>query len=471
MSAPLIWIGLPVVIGGFLFMLRGYRLAMELIGTLMAAMVSISAWLLPVGDIITLGNRVFKISERFSILGRDFILLNTDRAWLILIYFFLTLWIIGSIFSRARNGFPAFGFIFSALLVAALAVEPFLYAALLIEIAVLLSVPFLSPPEQRPGKGIYRFLAFQSLGMPFILLAGWFLAGLEASPGESELVFRAGVLIGFGLAFLLSVVPFHSWIPTLVEETEPYLTTFILFMLPAFVAVFGLGFLDRFVWLRDSEAVYTGLRLVGTLMVLIGGAWAAAEKDLGRMLGYATIIETGSSLLAVGIGGREGIFLFFWIMFVRIFSMMPWAAAVSRYKNNRPGPLKLENLAGSGHRMPITAGVLVIGSFSLAGLPLLAGFSARFALWRELSGVAPLISLIALVGNTCLVIAALRLLFTLFIANPPHSEEYEDRQPIAAFQWLMVGILGLILAVIGFFPQIYLPAIEKLLFVFERLGA
>lgn len=470
MSGPLLWIGLPAVIGVVLFMLRGYRLGTGLIGGLLAAMLSISAWLLPVNEVITMGSRVFKINERFSILGRDFILLNTDRAWLILIYFFLTLWIIGSLISRAHSGFPAFGYILTALLVAALAVEPFLYAALLIEIAVLLAVPFLSPPGQPSGNGIYRFLAFQSLGMPFILLAGWFLAGLEASPGESELVLRAGVLIGFGLAFLLSVVPFHSWIPTLVEETEPYLAAFLLFMLPAFIAVFGLGFLDRFVWLRDSESVYTGLRLVGALMVLVGGGWAAAEKHLGRMLGYAAIIETGVSLLAVGIGTHEGILLFFWLMVVRILAMMPWAAALSRLHADHPGPLRLDTLAGAGHRAPITAGVLITSGLSLAGLPLLAGFSTRFALWRELSGIAPLLTLAALVGNTGLVIASLRILFTLFINEPSQPDRDEHDQAIGAFQWFLVASLGITLAIIGFFPQIYLPAIEKLLFVFERLG-
>jgi formate hydrogenlyase subunit 3/multisubunit Na+/H+ antiporter MnhD subunit len=472
MSAPLVWIGLPLLVGGILFLLRGYHLATSLIGGLLSALLSISAWLLPIGEVITLGTRVFKISERFSILGRDFILMNTDRAWLLLIYFFLSLWVFGSLFARAHNGFVPFGFIFSSLLVAALAVEPFLYAALLIEIAVLLAVPFLSPPEQQPGSGIYRFLAFQSLGMPFILLAGWFLAGLEASPGESELVLRAGALIGFGLAFLLSVVPFHSWIPTLIEESEPYITAFILFILPAFVAVFGLGFLDRFVWLRDSESVYTGLRLVGGLMILVGGGWAAMERHLGRMLGYGMIIEIGISLLAVGIGGREGVLLFFWLMFARVFSMMPWAAAISYLWEANHGDLDLDSLRGIGHRFPFASGILMIGGLSLAGIPLLAGFSARFAFWRAISGAAPLLSLLALAGNAGLVIASLRVLFSLFISFPDQVlEDASERSGNAAFSWLFVSLLAIFLAVVGFFPQIYLPSLERLLFIFERLGA
>ncbi|MBN2043878.1 MAG: hypothetical protein JW757_02560 [Anaerolineales bacterium] len=470
MSAPLIWIGLPAFIGGILFLTRGYRLTTGIFGGILSALLAVSAWLLPIDEVVPLGSRAFEIGDRFSILGRDFLLLNTDRAWLLLIYLFLTMWIIGSLFARPHSGFVSFGFVFTALLVAALAVEPFLYAALLIEIAVLLAVPFLLPPGSQPGRGIYRFLAFQTLGMPFILLAGWFLAGLEASPGDSALVLRAGGLIGFGLAFLLAVVPFHSWIPTLIEECEPYLVSFILFMLPAFVAVFGLGFLDRFVWLRESEGVYAGLRIVGMLMILVGGAWVAVERHLGRMLGYAAIIEIGAGLMAVGIGSSEGVLLFFWMLFVRIFSAMPWAASVSWLQEESGIGLELPNLVGFGHRYPIAAGILVSGGFSLAGLPLLAGFGAKFAFWQAISSDSPVLSLAALAGNTGLVIASLRALNTLFISFPVQQGDDQGVHN-GAFYWLMVGLFGFLLFVIGLFPQVYITFIERLLFVFERLGA
>ncbi len=481
MTAPLIWIGLPVVVGGVLFLVRVYQRTVNYLGIFVSIWLSIAAWLLPIGEVVTVGNRAFRIQEQFLILGRSFTILNSDRPILVLIYFFLALWCFGALVARPRVGFVSFGFIFTALLVAALAVEPFLYAALLFEIGVLLAVPFLSPSNRRPGSGIFRFLTFQTLGMPFILLAGWFLAGLEASPGESDLVLRAGVLIGTGLAFLLSVVPFHSWIPTLAEESEPYLVAFILFMLPAVVSIFGLGFLDRFVWMRDSQAVYFSLRLVGVLMVLVGGGWMAVEKHLGRMLGYAAIAETGMALLAISIGTREGYLLFFWLMFVRVFSYMPWAAAISRLSYDHNRELQLGKLWGKGNQTPLTASMAVIGVISLLGMPLLAGYSARFALWRELSSAAPLAAMLSLAGNIGLLIGGLRILDALFI---PFPEKVEPASPlrddpaaapqrtitdrlfvlILYFGWLAV------MTAVGFFSQLYLPWIDNLLVIFERLG-
>ena len=94
-----------------------------------------------------------------------------------------------------------------ALLVAALAVEPFLFSALLIEMAVLVSVPLLSPPGHPVGKGVLRYLIFQTLAMPFILFAGWVFGGVEINPADTQLLVQSVVLMGFGFAFWLAVFP------------------------------------------------------------------------------------------------------------------------------------------------------------------------------------------------------------------------------------------------------------------------
>jgi formate hydrogenlyase subunit 3/multisubunit Na+/H+ antiporter MnhD subunit len=130
------------------------------------------------------------------------------------------------------------GLAITALLVGALAVEPFLYAALFIETAVLISVPLLSAPGRKPGKGLIRFLIFQTLGMPFILFSSWLLAGIEANPGDLGLVQQAAILIGLGFSFLLAVFPFYSWIPLLTEESTPYTVGFILWMFPTVTIFF-----------------------------------------------------------------------------------------------------------------------------------------------------------------------------------------------------------------------------------------
>ncbi len=481
MNAPMLWVGFPLALAGLLFLLRGLRFTVFISGFLLSSWLWIAAWLLPIGEVVTFGNRSLRIGESFSILGRELIILNSDRGLLVLVYFALMVWIIGSWFSQPGTGFIPFSFALSALLIAALTVEPFLYAALLIEISVLIAVPLLSPPEQPAGRGVFRFLAFQTMGMPFILLAGWFLTGLEASPGQSGLVLRAGLLIGIGLAFLLAVVPFHSWVPQLAGESHPYVFTFLLFLFPAMVSIFGLGFLDRFVWLRESENVYFGIRAVGVLMLLVGGAWSAVEKHLGRTLGHIAIAEIGIGLLAIGIRSPDGILLFFWLMVVRLVVYVPLAVGISMIWEKSEGELRLDHLSGVGHQMPLIAGLMIVAQFSIAGAPLLVGFAARLALWRVLANVSPLAAAVGLLGNLGLLVGATRTLSALFVPNrdvdvlqldssgviPDKEGELTSERLL---EWLVYLALMVGINIFSLFPQIYLPWIDNLLLMFERIS-
>jgi formate hydrogenlyase subunit 3/multisubunit Na+/H+ antiporter MnhD subunit len=197
--------------------------------------------------------------------------------------------------------FVPVGLVLVAVWMAVLAVEPFLYAALLLELAVLLSIPLLSLPGAPPGRGAIRYLIFQTFGMPFILLTGWLLVGVESSPGDLELVVRASTLLGFGFLFLLGIFPFHSWLPMLSEEAHPYPTTFIFFFMPLMVSLFGLNFLDQYAWLRQSANLHEILRAAGIMMMLVGGVWAALQRHMGRILGFAIMLGTGTTLIAISI--------------------------------------------------------------------------------------------------------------------------------------------------------------------------
>jgi formate hydrogenlyase subunit 3/multisubunit Na+/H+ antiporter MnhD subunit len=464
MSAPLIWIFLPFGLAIVLWPLRSERLMAALAGGL-AFLLALAAWLLPLDTAMSLGSLSIKIASSFDILGRRLTLAPADTPLLALIYAAACFWFAASASLQAARKLAPYGLGATALLVAALAVEPFLYAALLIEMAVLLSVPLLSAADRPPGRGLFRFLIFQTLAMPFILFSGWLLAGIEANPGDLALVAQAAILLGLGFTFLLAIVPFHTWIPLLAEEAPPYVAAFILWMFPTIALLFGLHFLDRYTWLRTAPQLPGLLAAAGALMLVGGGALAAFQRHLGRLLGFAVIAESGFSLLALSLGGAFSLELFFLLLAPRLLSLGVWAYSLA-VLNEEAASLRFTDVKGLGRKLPFAASACALASLSLAGLPLLACFPVRQALWEGLARQSPGPAMLVLLGSLGLVTGAVRSLAVLSMAAEGTTWKSGESWPQRIF--LALGALALL--ILGLFPQWAAPLLERLPSVFEHLG-
>jgi formate hydrogenlyase subunit 3/multisubunit Na+/H+ antiporter MnhD subunit len=468
MSAPLVWIVLPGLLAGVLILLQRREALVSFLGTIVTLGLAALAWWLPEQERFFIGPWTLEFTDTLSILGRRFLLEASDRPALVVLYLTAGLWFGAASVARSGRIFVPLGLGAVVLLTAAIAVEPFLYAALLIEMAVLVSIPFLVIPGKRVGRGLLRYLTFQTLGMPFILFTGWLLTGAEAGPVDAGPVLQASVLIVFGFAFLLAVFPFYTWIPMLAEEAHPYAAAFIFFLLPGALSLFGLNFLDRFAWLRTSPNTYFLLRSMGILMVVTAGVWAAFQQRLDRMLAYALILEIGLSFIAVGLaeGERAGAFLgiFFAALLPRGLSLGVWALALAIIDQKLPNP-GFQEVRGIARRMPLVAGALLMAHFSLAGLPLLAGFHVRLALLEGLAQVSLADAVWVLLGLVALLIGGLRTLAVLVMGEVESAWEVTESWTQRVF--LTIGMAGLL--TIGLFPQWFLPLFANLPQAFEQL--
>jgi NADH-quinone oxidoreductase subunit N len=466
MTAPLIWLGIPFAAAGiFLFFVRTERGAALGGGTLALAL-SLLAAIVPVDRAISVLGTSFRIDSSIALLGRRFALLPSDHLMLIMVYGLVAVWFYGSIASGIAQRTVALGFAITALLVASLAVEPFLYAALLIEMAVLIAVPLLSPPGQPPGRGVLRFLIFETLAMPFILLAGFLLSGVEASPGDLQLVLHAAALLGVGFAFLLAMFPFYAWIPSLCEEAHPYAVGFVLLLFPTMGLLFGLSFLDRYTFLRDSPSLPLILALAGLAMVLTGGLWAAFERHIGRLMGYAMIVEIGLSIIAISLPvGSAGLGILFLMIVPRAIALLVWALSLTSIRHHAPS-LRFSDLQGLARRLPVSSLGVATASLALAGAVLLAAFPARLALLEQTAAVSLNTALWMAVGLAGLFVGSLRALAVFVMAPPgsPWASLETGRQRIA------IGAGVATLFVLGIFPQWAAPLLNRLPSVFEHLG-
>lgn len=463
MSAPFLWILLPILFSGILWIPRNQRVVV-LLGCTLVFFLTLAAWLLPIEAALQIGAFSLKLGSSIDFLGRYLILTSSDRPFLALVYGSLFLWFIALAALNLSRRLIPLGLVITSLLVASLAVEPYLYAVLFIQMAVLLAIPLLAPIGTRPGRGLMRFLIFQTLALPFFLFSGWLLTGIEANAGNLVLILQAGVLLGLGFLFLLAIFPFYSWIPLLAEEASPLTVGFILWLFPTTGMFFGLGLIDQYTWLRNLTNLPTILTGAGVLMVASGGLLAAFQRHLGRIMGYAVIVETGYSLLAIGLGEKTGLSLFYFLLVPRCLSLITWSLALAILKENTPS-LTLNEVQGHGRTYPFAAAGVVLANLSFASLPLLAGFPGHQALWEGLSHQSLGLTLWILLGNLGLFAGAIRTLIAFSRAEEGTLWKASENW----FQRILMSLSWAALTILGLFPQWAQLLWTKLPAMFEHL--
>ncbi|MCJ7623786.1 MAG: hypothetical protein MUO76_09805 [Anaerolineaceae bacterium] len=462
MTSPMIWIGAPIIFSIILWFLRPRRALVMILSTAFCLLLAFLAWIVPIGATIKLGQFTVEVLPRMAILGRRFVLGDGDRFLLILFYVFGAIWFFGSGVIKVDSFFIPIGLGMISLAVAALSVEPFLYAALLVEVVVLLSVPMLAPIGKPIGQGVLRYLIFQTIAMTFILLAGWAAGGVEANPTDEKLLLQTVVLLGLGFAFWLAIFPFYTWIPLLASEVKPYLAGFILSLLPMIALLLFLDFLNAFAWLRDFNLIPRVLSITGALMVVMGGGLAAFQNNLARVFAYTVILELGFSLLALSLGSQVGLKIFVSFFLPRIITLALWALALTEFGGGER--MVFAHVRGYLRRKPIAGTSILVAGFSLSGLPLLAGYPLRQILLENLGQHSTGLVAWVLLGSLGLLIGSFRMLSVLIAASKePWALTEEWPQAVL----LSAGILMTV--ILGIFPSWILPMMQNLLNAFERL--
>lgn len=470
MNAPQIWIVLPGLISILLIVFQRWRRIGAFIGAILTVALATFAWIAPIGEKFKLLFWTIEISDTLYVLGRRFILTSNDRPILIIIYLATAFWIVGSAFFRSERLFTPLSLDVSVLLVAALAIEPFLYAAVILEVVVLVCVPLLITSESKGNRGVVRLLTFQTLAMPFILFTGWLLAGVEVNLDDSSLVPQAAILMAIGFGLLFSIFPFHSWIPLLAEEAHPIPASFVFFILPLVIGLFGINFAERFSWLYTTSWLYVYLRLSGVLMVILGSMWSIFQKNLGRLMGFAVITEIGLSLLTLSLGlgeiqNRPLMGMYFTLLLPRGISYGLWAISLAILHNDRKS-LDYQNILGTGYQFPIAVAGLTIAVLSLIGFPLTAGFSGNTNLWQYLIQQFPLAAKISLLGSVGLLIGYFRGLSAMLQS----TEETVWRAHEKAGERVLVILASISLIILGIFPQVYMTKLLNMGLTFLNLA-
>ncbi len=455
MTAPLLWIGLPVISGTAFLAMSRWRTVATALALLFSLGLAALSWWLPVGEAVTVGNHSLLVEEQFTVAGTILMITNAERLVLAVLYGVLALILVGGLAADVEGDFVPLGFFLVACATAALAIKPVFLGAIFIEVGALISVFALTPTRRSTPKGVLRFLTYQTIGVAFLLLSSGALENEEFSANPATFL-----AFGVGMACVMAVFPLHTWIPMLMEETPPYRAVAVLLLHGGVVAVFLYGVLDRIAVLGAPLTMEGAFRAVGTLLVVSGGAWAAFQRHLGRILGFAIIIAIGLGLESLGLPAA-GLQAGLWVPMLVAFIV--WGLALAEM-DKRAKSLRFGDTQGLARAFPITAAACLAANFSLAGMPLLAGFPLWMAFWKKMVVLSPSLALWNYLGSMGLMAGGLRTFAVLVMG--PKDLDFQGKEGVF-LRWLLLAGLGF-LFLSGLFPDKWS---NLLLVMAERLGS
>lgn len=467
LSTPFVWVVLPLVIGVISVIFINQRIFGIILTSLTAIGLALLAAFFPDSLTLTIGPFSLTFVERLGILGRQITLVDEMLPFISLIYAMTGLWALSSGTPGIPKTFRPTSMVITALLTAALGVQPFLYAALLIETAVLVAVPMLSPSGNETHNGILRYISLQTLALPLILLAGWLLTGVETLPPDSPLIGQATMVLGLGFALWLGVFPFHSWLPMVSQRSHPAVVTFLSFIMPTAILVFGLNFLNRYAFLRTSQSLYATLQTIGALMIVLGGVWTAVQNNLKRAFGFSVLTETGFSLLAVGLSSQGGLTWMLMLFPVRALCFWLWGFILTLIENHAKS-MDFKSIQGFARNYPMLAFGLLIAQLSIAGLPLLAAFPIKISMLSAAFGARTSLGTWSFIGNLGLFLFTIRLLSHLVTPNDTTSH-HPWRISEKRHEAIPIAVIILSLIIMGLFPHTFLRGVVNTLTAFTQL--
>ena len=266
------------------------------------------------------------------------------------------------------------------------------------------------------------------------------------------------VFILVGLAFKISAVPFHMWAPD-VYEGSPTSVTLFFTMVPKIAA---LTVFIRFLYVPFLNLIDQWQMIIIFLSIasmLFGAIAAIGQTNIKRLIAYSSIGHIGYTLAGLSTGSNEGIQSS--IVYITIYVIMNLAffSCLLMLKRNNQYYEDIDDLSGLSKNHPLLSLSLLVILFSLAGIPPLAGFFAKFYIFTAV--LEQSMYFLAIVGLLSTVIAAfyyLRIIKIIYFDK--EKEKYDSDHSL----WLKFSLtFSTILILLYFiFPSQLIEVVSRI---------
>ncbi|MGE5753318.1 MAG: NADH-quinone oxidoreductase subunit N [Deltaproteobacteria bacterium] len=280
-------------------------------------------------------------------------------------------------------------------------------------------------------------------------------ARLAANP-----LFLGGIgLLLVGLAFKVSLVPFHMWTPDAYEGAPTVITAFMSAAVKAaaFAALIRVALLT-FGGLQP--AMWKVLWVLAVLTMTVGNLSALLQDNVKRMLAYSSIAHAGYILVGVVSGDVLGSQASLFYLLVYAFMNIGAFGVVMLIAQKEEEGYDIRHLAGIGFRYPALAGLLTLFLVSLGGIPPTAGFVGKFYLFSAAVKNGYIwLAVLGVLNSAVSIYYYLRLVVYMYMV-PAEGEVPAPRPPRVAFSLALFAAAAVVL-VLGIVPRSALEFAER----------
>lgn len=267
----------------------------------------------------------------------------------------------------------------------------------------------------------------------------------------SNLMLIMGVIMMIAaMGFKVALAPFHMWSPDVYQGSPSLITTFMMSVvkIAGFYALFRLMTI-AFIGVYDQWFNILGIMVIITL--LLANTMGLAQTNAKRMLAYSSVSHAGYiALIFYGLNSLSTYNLAFYLFVYAIASVGVMLCLIWVEKLKRESSYNA--FKGLAKTEPILAVVATISLLSMAGVPLTAGFMAKFSLFAQAMDGAVFLVLVAILGSAVSIAYYLRLIMAMFFFKESTFKTSETSS--LTYKIVALFIIAVLIA-LGVYPDLF----------------
>ncbi len=306
--------------------------------------------------------------------------------------------------------------------------------------------------------------AFLLFGMSLIYFSygtmefGSLAEKISASTSSPAVLYTGFGMILTGIGFKLALVPFHLWTPDVYQGAPAPVTSFIATVSKGAVMAVLIRFFYNINGFENHYLFYV-ISAIAVLSMFLGNLLALRQDNIKRLLAYSSIANMGYLVIILLIGNSSGIKAAVFYLVSYFITTIAAFGTISLMSTSKHEAELISGYRGLFWKKPGLAIVFTLALLSLAGIPLTAGFMAKFYLIFEGMKAGLMVLVISLIINS-----VIGLYYYLRVITSLFSEESDDKLPVLSLTGnitlisLAAGIL-----ILGIYPGWFLNVLARLL--------